>query len=225
MMRARLVHPAFFSDAKVARLTLAERLYFVATWLHTDDYGNVAADPEDMFLFAFPGGLPPSENGRTGASLMEALVRASLVVPYDGDGRLYHHIPGILRHQEMKYVGKPRCPLMPGQAMPRGGQPQTPKAPKTPKADDPPKPRRAREKKAAASPMIPPTVEEATEHAKALGLPAKEAERFVAYHTSKGWKVGKEPMRDWKAAMVTWKHNWDERAKQGGKEGDKPFWM
>ena len=31
-----------------------------------------------------------------------------------------------------------------------------------------------------------------------------DAERFVDYYTSNGWKVGKNPMKDWKAAVRNW---------------------
>lgn len=31
-----------------------------------------------------------------------------------------------------------------------------------------------------------------------------DAERFIDYYTSNGWKVGKNPMKDWKAAVRTW---------------------
>lgn len=31
-----------------------------------------------------------------------------------------------------------------------------------------------------------------------------DAERFVDYYTSNGWHVGKNPMKDWKAAVRTW---------------------
>lgn len=29
-------------------------------------------------------------------------------------------------------------------------------------------------------------------------------QRFIDFYTSKGWKVGKEPMKDWKACVRTW---------------------
>lgn len=32
-------------------------------------------------------------------------------------------------------------------------------------------------------------------------------ERFVAYYTANGWKVGKTPMKDWKAAVRSWEKN------------------
>ncbi len=31
-----------------------------------------------------------------------------------------------------------------------------------------------------------------------------DAERFIDYYTSNGWKVGRNPMKDWKAAVRTW---------------------
>ena len=34
-----------------------------------------------------------------------------------------------------------------------------------------------------------------------------DAESFVDYYTSKGWVVGKSPMKDWKAAIRTWNKN------------------
>ena len=48
-----------------------------------------------------------------------------------------------------------------------------------------------------------PTLEEV----KAYCLERKnnvDAERWLNYYTSNGWKVGKNPMKDWKAAVRTW---------------------
>jgi len=34
-----------------------------------------------------------------------------------------------------------------------------------------------------------------------------EAEKFIAHYESNGWKVGKNPMKRWRMAVVTWSHN------------------
>jgi hypothetical protein len=34
-----------------------------------------------------------------------------------------------------------------------------------------------------------------------------DPQRFVDYYDSNGWKVGKNPMKDWKAAVRTWERN------------------
>ena len=52
----------------------------------------------------------------------------------------------------------------------------------------------------------PPTLEEV----KAYCLERKnrvDAERFIDYYTSNGWQVGKNKMRDWKAAVRTWERS------------------
>ncbi|MCL2793616.1 MAG: hypothetical protein FWD87_11080 [Spirochaetaceae bacterium] len=51
--------------------------------------------------------------------------------------------------------------------------------------------------------FTPPTQEEVTEYIKQKGYNF-DAESFIAFYTSKGWKVGNTPMKDWKAACVTW---------------------
>lgn len=39
-----------------------------------------------------------------------------------------------------------------------------------------------------------------------------DPQRFVDFYASKGWKVGREPMEDWKAAVRTWEHRRDQPA-------------
>lgn len=56
-----------------------------------------------------------------------------------------------------------------------------------------------------------PTIEEirayfAEKHANAA-VAAFEAERFNDYYESNGWYVGKQPMKDWKAAVRNWLRN------------------
>jgi hypothetical protein len=35
-------------------------------------------------------------------------------------------------------------------------------------------------------------------------LDAAQVERFADYYTANGWRVGRSPMRDWKAAFRNW---------------------
>ena len=60
--------------------------------------------------------------------------------------------------------------------------------------------------KKAATAFHAPTVEEV----KAYCLERKnkvDAVRFVDYYTANGWKVGKNPMKDWRAAVRTWERD------------------
>jgi hypothetical protein len=43
-----------------------------------------------------------------------------------------------------------------------------------------------------------------------------DAELFIAHYTANGWRVGRNPMRDWQAAVRTWERNGVERTKVNG---------
>jgi hypothetical protein len=47
--------------------------------------------------------------------------------------------------------------------------------------------------------FIIPTVEELKNE-----FPNIDAESFHDFYTSKGWKIGKDPMKDWRAAARNW---------------------
>jgi uncharacterized protein YdaU (DUF1376 family) len=49
-----------------------------------------------------------------------------------------------------------------------------------------------------------PTVEELTAEAIKIGLPLSEVDKFLNYYESNGWKVGKNSMKSWPAAMKGW---------------------
>ena len=51
--------------------------------------------------------------------------------------------------------------------------------------------------------FIPPTVEEVKEYIDSVGSQV-DAESFVAFYESKDWIIGKNKMKSWKAAIVTW---------------------
>lgn len=52
----------------------------------------------------------------------------------------------------------------------------------------------------------PPTVDEVAAYARDKGYTSREfvPEDFIDFYQSKGWKVGKDTMKDWQAAVRTW---------------------
>ena len=60
---------------------------------------------------------------------------------------------------------------------------------------------KSKEKK--ASRFTPPTKEEVSAYCKERNNHVN-ADQFVDFYTAKGWTVGKNPMKDWKAAVRTW---------------------
>ena len=66
----------------------------------------------------------------------------------------------------------------------------------------------------------PPSVDDVREYCKEKGYNV-DPERFVDYYISNGWKVGRNPMKDWKAAVRSWNRKEDV---DNGKTESKPLW-
>ena len=58
----------------------------------------------------------------------------------------------------------------------------------------------------AASRFSPPTIEAVRAYCAERGN-SVDAQRFVDYYTANGWRVGRNPMKDWKATVRTWERN------------------
>jgi len=72
--------------------------------------------------------------------------------------------------------------------------------------------------KGASTRFIKPTAEEVTEYAKSIDFKL-DGNDFVDFYESKGWRVGKTPMKSWPAAVRTWKkRHANEQSNPGGKK-------
>lgn len=58
-------------------------------------------------------------------------------------------------------------------------------------------------KRPSRKPFIPPTVEEVSAYCTERDN-SVDAQAFVDFYASKGWMIGKNKMKDWKAAVRTW---------------------
>lgn len=58
-------------------------------------------------------------------------------------------------------------------------------------------------RKRTSKPFAKPTIEELEEYIKEKGYHF-DAESFFAFYESKGWMIGKNPMKNWRMACVTW---------------------
>ncbi len=67
---------------------------------------------------------------------------------------------------------------------------------------------------------IPPTIIEVQERMKERGITNFNADVFHAHYTSVGWRIGKNPMKNWDAALTTWQANNNSNSKPIN--GNKP---
>lgn len=73
--------------------------------------------------------------------------------------------------------------------------------------------------KAPRKRFAPPTLEDVQAYCSERKN-SVDAQRFIDYYSSNGWKVGKNPMRDWKAAVRTWERSGYDSPK---KKAERPY--
>lgn len=80
-----------------------------------------------------------------------------------------------------------------------------------------------------ASRFTPPTLEQAQAYCAAINMDTAEAQRFMDHHEARGWMLGRVKMKNWQAAMRTWKSNAERFApRQVAKpanDGQRKFWL
>ena len=81
-------------------------------------------------------------------------------------------------------------------------------------ADKPPTPTPKRKR------FVPPTLEEVAEYVRFRNSPV-DPQGFIDFYESKGWLVGKTPMKDWKAACRN-AESWERWKNQPPKEITSP---
>ena len=65
--------------------------------------------------------------------------------------------------------------------------------------------------------FVPPSIEEVREYCQERQNNVNP-QAFIDFYESKGWKIGKEPMKDWKAAIRTWESRESTQPKQQQKK-------
>lgn len=73
--------------------------------------------------------------------------------------------------------------------------------------------------KKRTSRFSPPTPSDVSDYCREKGY-SVDAERFCDFYASKGWKVGSQPMKDWKACVRTWERRETERRSDSQRSGN-----
>lgn len=78
--------------------------------------------------------------------------------------------------------------------------------PGAPKQDHRTKPKNKTKGRSARERFVPPTVDEVRAYCQERQN-AVDPEQWLAHYEAVGWRVGRNPMRDWRAAIRTWEGN------------------
>ena len=92
MARSRIIKPEFWSDEKLAKLSLQARLLYIGLWNTSDDAGTTQGHPLWLKSQIFPYDQISTTQIRR---WLQDLVNLGRILPYTVKGEQYYFIPGL----------------------------------------------------------------------------------------------------------------------------------
>jgi hypothetical protein len=170
-------------------------------------------------LFPYDNDAPSKIDG-----WLEALEKEKTILRYSADGQSYIQIVNWLDHQKIDKPSPSRIPVFENpredsatpredsaldQGEDRIGEEGSGMDGNAPAAPEPTTSQKRFQK---------PSLEEISRYCQERGN-SVDPQRFLDYYESNGWKVGKNAMKDWRAAVRTWERN------EGGKQHGRNNWI
>ena len=209
-MPNRIIKESICTSDSIARLSWFEEVLFYRLIVNCDDFGRFDGRAAIIKNRLFP--LKESLTTKAVSEAVNALVTAGMVALYEFEGKPYLYLPAWNDHQNVRakrskfpepcgnvYTSASICKQMNTNAPVIQSESESISiSEKETRSDE-------RVKKSAPR-FTAPTVVEVAAYCSERGN-GVDAERFCDFYASKGWKIGKEPMKDWKAAVRTWEKN------------------
>jgi hypothetical protein len=220
MPRARTIKPGFFENDELAQLPPLARILYAGLWCWADRNGRLEYRPMKIkgWVLRF--------DTCDIVGLLAQLEESGFIEIYSAEGGRYIQIVTFAIHQKPHPKEPAVLPAMPEKVTAEPGKlPAEPgKLPAEPgKGSNEPctialtllpshsltlSPSLALEEREgpsspAAKKFTPPTVEEVAAYCAERGK-GIDPEVFVDFYAAKGWKVGSQSMKDWKACVRTW---------------------
>ena len=199
MARSRNIKPSFFVNDDLARITPLGRLLFIGLWTIADREGRLKDKPEKIKVQVLPYDKVNVNQ------LLQDLHDAGFILRYEAENCLYIQVINFHRHQnphikeqaselpapdihhtstvqeQEKHGSCPADSLNPLiDSLSTGGRPVK-------------KPNR----------FTPPSIDEIKQYCKERNNNL-DAEQIHDFYTAKNWYIGKNKMKDWRAAVRTW---------------------
>lgn len=219
MARIRTVKPEFWTSEQIVECSIESRLLFIGLWNFVDDGGVMPLSLKSIKMKIFPG---DDFNLDAIRRMIVELSSNFLLTTYEVDEVSYIKVRGW-KHQKIdrpnfkfpqpcgeipaskeaylaKYSSNGRRTLderSPPDSKGREGKGE--------EGSNPPTPQKGAKKRKRFN---PPDVSEVIEYKNARNSQV-DPQSFVDFYESKGWLVGHNKMKDWKAAF----RNWEQRDK------------
>jgi len=209
MARIRTIKPDFFFDVDLAKLGTYSRLLFIGLWCLADREGRLEDCPQKIKAQVFP------YDSVDGDMFLAELYNAGFIVRYSVSDREFIQITNFKKHQRthpkepesnipcadsegaVKKNGE-KCfsGMLPVES---GGKGREGKGRSTDGKES-----RVPDNRPSA--FVRPTLDELKAYCSERNSKV-DPERFFNYYESNGWMVGRNKMKNWKAAVRTWEKN------------------
>ena len=202
MARSRNIKPSFFKNDVLASLDLRARILFAGLWTIADREGRLEDRPAKIKAECLPYDDCDVD------ALLNSLAtgKKPFIHRYEVDGEKYIQVVTWHKHQS-PHVREPESDIPPAPVEPVLS---TSPAPAEPVGSGMRvKGIRNQESEGGCKGGVkfsPPSVEDVAAYCVSRSNKV-DPQTFVDFYTSKGWKVGREPMKDWKASVRTWEKN------------------
>lgn len=209
-MPNRIIKESIKRSPEIDRLTWFEEVVFYRMIVTADDYGRL-----DGRMIVLRNDLFPTKDTITKKAIEDAvnkLVSVGLLVPYvDAESNMpYLYFRRWDKHQTIrnkysKYPPPPddvvlqaNCNQLQANCNQVSANCSDESESESESESNQNRGTRARAR------FTPPTEDEVKAYAEEMGYAGFNAEAFMAYYESNGWKVGRNPMKDWKATVRRW---------------------
>lgn len=220
-MPNRIIKEGICTSDSIDSLSWFEEVLFYRLIVNCDDYGRFDGRIPVIKNRLFP--LKEDLTTKTVRSGLTKLVNAGLVALYAFEGKPFLYLPTWNDHQNVRAkrsrypapeegvnASESICNQMNADAPDIRIQSESVSESESNAygAPDAPVGRSARGR------FSPPTVEQVRQYCRSRGN-CVDPQRFVDYYSANGWRVGKNPMKDWQAAVRTWEKKDGENRTRG----------
>lgn len=217
-MPNRIIKESIHTSEDVNMMTDFQFRLWVSLITYVDDFGRGDARPAIIKGSCFP--LRDRITNKDVEAALRALAGIGCVSLYEVDGKPYLYFPTweshqTVRNQKSKYPAPAEGQQL--QAIESNCKQLKANVPviqseNVSESESNPNPKEG----VRAARFTPPSVDEVRDYCRERGNTV-DAERFVDFYAAKGWMVGKNRMKDWKAAVRTW-----EKEDGDGKRRSQP---
>ena len=222
-MPNRIIKESICVSESISELSWFEEVLFYRLIVSCDDYGRFDGRIQVIKNRLFP--LKDSLTAKNVGEAINKLVRVGLVSLYEYDGKPFLYLPSWNDHQNIR-AHKSKYPAPSENANASASKcmqmiSDECKCSRNPIQSNPIQSESEYESESYSYSYTVPGTKSGNNHTQRFSPPSVEdvrkycidrgnsvdAEKFVDYYTSNGWMVGKNRMKDWKAAVRTWEKN------------------